>query len=129
MMFLFAVPIMEAPANLSLPLMLGTRELPFPRMTAFGYWTYLWGGIFFYSSFLFGQVPDGGWYAYVPLTGPGYSPNQRIDYWLLGLSVAEVAAIGAGIELTVAIMKFRAPGMTLNRLPVYGWSILITGFM
>ena len=129
MMFLFAVPFMEAIANYLLPVMLGCRELPFPRMTAFGYWTYLWGGLLFYSSFLFGAVPDGGWFAYVPLTGIEYSPGLAIDFWLLGLSVAEVAAIGAGIELTVAIMKFRAPGMSLSRVPIYAWSILVTGFM
>jgi cytochrome c oxidase subunit I+III len=129
MMFLFAVPIMEAIANFLLPVMLGTRELPFPRMTAFGYWTYLWGGMLFYSSFLFGAAPDAGWYAYLPLSGREYSPGMNLDFWLLGLSVAEVAAIGAGIELTVAIMKFRAPGMSLGRVPIYAWSILTTGFM
>ncbi|MFN0071791.1 MAG: cytochrome c oxidase subunit I [Chloroflexota bacterium] len=129
MMFLFAVPMMEALAAYILPTMLGTRELPFPRMTAFGYWTYLWGGIFFYSSFLFGAAPDGGWYAYLPLTGSQYSPGWSIDFWLLGLSVAEVAAIGAGIEFTTAIMKQRAPGMTIGRLPIYCWAILVTGFM
>ncbi|MGE3912345.1 MAG: cytochrome c oxidase subunit I, partial [Chloroflexota bacterium] len=129
MMFLFAVPFAEALANFLLPVMLGCRELPFPRMTAFGYWTYLWGAMLFYSSFLFGLEPDAGWYAYVPFSGPTYSPSLRIDFWLLGLSVAEVAAIGAGIELTVAIMKFRAPGMSLSRMPLYAWAILVTGFM
>jgi cytochrome c oxidase subunit I len=129
MMFLFAVPIMEAFANLLLPMLLGTRELPFPRMTAFGYWTYLFGGLFFYTSFLFAAVPDGGWFAYVPLTGPTYSPGLAIDIWLLGLSVAEVAAMGAGIELTVAILKMRAPGMSISRIPLYCWAILVTGFM
>jgi len=129
MMFLFAVPFMEALANYLLPLLLGCRELPFPRMTAFGYWTYLWGALLFYSSFVLGLAPDGGWYAYVPLTGDVFSPSARIDFWLLGLSVAEVAAIGAGIELTVAIMKFRAPGMSIGRMPIYAWAILVTGFM
>ena len=129
MMFLFAVPAMEAFANYLLPVMLGTRELPFPRMTAFGYWTFLFGGILFYSSFFFGAAPDGGWYAYVPLTLNQYSPGLAIDFWLLGLSVAEVAAIGAGIELTISIMKFRAPGMALHRMPLYAWAILVMGFM
>ena len=129
MMFLFAVPIMEAFANYLLPVMLGTRELPFPRMTAFGYWTFLFGGVLFYTSFFFGTVPDGGWYAYVPLTGTEFSPGLAIDFWLLGLSVAEIAAIGAGIELTVAILKFRAPGMGLHQMPLYAWAILVMGFM
>jgi cytochrome c oxidase subunit I+III len=129
MMFLFAVPAMEAFASFLLPVMLGTRELPFPRMTAFGYWTFLFGAIMFNTSFLFGAAPDGGWYAYVPLTGNAYSPGLAIDFWLLGLSVAEVAAIAAGIELTVSILKFRAPGMGLHRMPLYAWAILIMGFM
>ena len=73
-------------------------ELPFPRMTCFGYWTYLLGGLLFYSSFLFGAAPDGGWFAYLPLTGSRYSPGLAIDFWLLGLSVAEVAAIIAELR-------------------------------
>jgi cytochrome c oxidase subunit 1 len=69
MMFLFVIPFIEALAAYVLPLMLGTRDLPFPRLTALSYWTYLFGGLFLYSSFLVGQAPDGGWFAYVPLTG------------------------------------------------------------
>ncbi len=129
MMFLFAVPIMEAFGNYLLPVMLGNRELPFPRMTAFGYWTFLFGVILFNMAFFFGAVPDGGWFAYVPLTNKEYSPGLAIDFWLLGLSVAEVAAIGAGIELTVSIIKFRAPGMALHRMPLYAWAILCMGLM
>jgi cytochrome c oxidase subunit I+III len=108
MMFIFAVPIMEAFANVLLPPMLGARELPFPRMTSFGYWSYAAGAVLFYSSYLVGAVPDGGWFGYVPLTGPTYSPGLGIDFWLLGLSVAEVAAMGAGVELVVAVLKMRA---------------------
>ena len=129
MMFLVTVPLMEALANFLLPVLLGARELPFPRMTAFGFWTFLFGGLFFYSSFRVGQVPEVGWTAYVPLSGKVFSPDLGVDFWLLGLSVAEVAAIGAGIELTIAMLKMRAPGMTLSRMPIYAWSILVTGFM
>jgi cytochrome c oxidase subunit I+III len=129
MMFLFAVPIMEAFANLLLPVMLGARELPFPRMTAFGYWTFLFGGLLFFYSFVYGAVPDGGWFAYVPLTGPTYSPGLGIDFWLLGLSVAEVAAIGAAAELTIAVLKGRAPGMSLDRMPIFAWSALVMAVM
>jgi cytochrome c oxidase subunit I+III len=129
MMFLFAVPVMEAFANLLLPVMLGARELPFPRMTAFGYWTFLFGGLLFFYSFVAGAVPDGGWFAYVPLTGPTYSPGIGIDFWLLGLSVAEVAAIGAAAELTVSVLKGRAPGMSLDRMPLFAWSILVMAVM
>ncbi|HEU5210105.1 MAG TPA: cytochrome c oxidase subunit I [Longimicrobiales bacterium] len=129
MMFLFVIPFIEAIANYVMPLLLGTRDLPFPRLTALSYWTYVLGGIFLYSSFLFGAAPDGGWFAYVPLTNREYSPAINMDWWDIGLSVAEVAAMGAAAELIVAILRTRAPGMSLNRMPVFVWAMLITAFM
>jgi cytochrome c oxidase subunit I+III len=129
MMFLFVIPFIEAVASYVLPLMLGTRDLPFPRLTALSYWTYLFGGLFLYTSFLVGAVPDGGWFAYVPLSGPEYSPGLALDFWDIGLSVAEVSAIGAAAELTVGILRMRAPGMALHRLPLFAWAMLITAVM
>jgi cytochrome c oxidase subunit I+III len=129
MMFLFVIPFIEALANYMLPLVLGTRDLPFPRMTALSYWTYLFGGIFLYSSFLFGVAPDGGWFAYVPLTNVEHSPGINMDFWDIGLSVAEIAAIGAAAEMIVAILRVRAPGMALNRMPLFAWAMLVTGAM
>jgi cytochrome c oxidase subunit I+III len=129
MMFLFVIPFIEALANYMLPLLLGTRDLPFPRMTALSYWTYLFGGIFLYSSFFFGVAPDGGWFAYVPLTNLEYSPGINLDFWDIGLSVAEVAAIGAAAEMIVAVLRVRAPGMALNRMPLFAWAMLVTGAM
>jgi cytochrome c oxidase subunit I+III len=129
MMFLFVIPFLEALAAYVLPLMLGTRELPFPRMTALSFWTYLFGGLFLYSSFLFGLAPDGGWFAYLPLTGPRYSPGLGLDFWDIGLSVAELAAMGAAAELIVGVLRMRAPGMSLARLPVFAWAMLVTGVM
>ena len=128
MMFLVTVPLIEGLASFALPVLLGARELPFPRMTAFGFWTFLFGAILLYSSRAFGEVPEIGWTSYVPLANPIYSPDLGVDFWLLGLSVAEVAALGAGIELAIAILKMRAPGMTLSRMPVYAWSILVTAY-
>ena len=129
MMFLFVIPFLEALGAYMLPLMLGTRELPFPRMTALSFWTYVFGGLFLFSSFLFGLAPDGGWFAYVPLTGPKYSPGLGLDFWDIGLSVAEIAAMGAAAELIVGVLRMRAPGMSLARLPLYAWAMLITGVM
>jgi cytochrome c oxidase subunit I+III len=129
MMFLFVIPFIEALANYVLPLMLGTRDLPFPRMTALSYWTYLFGGIFLYSSFLFGMAPNGGWFAFVPLTNIEFSPGLNMDFWDIGLSVAEIAAIGAAAEMIVAILRARAVGMTLNRMPIFAWAMLVTGVM
>ncbi|MGQ0648942.1 MAG: cbb3-type cytochrome c oxidase subunit I, partial [Gemmatimonadaceae bacterium] len=95
MMFLFVIPFLEAIANYLLPLMLGTRDLPFPRLTSLSYWTYLLGGILLYASFVVGAAPDGGWFAYLPLNDRQYSPGINMDFWDIGLSVAEVSALGA----------------------------------
>ncbi|MGQ0642387.1 MAG: cytochrome c oxidase subunit I [Gemmatimonadaceae bacterium] len=129
MMFLVVIPFIEAIASYMLPLMLGTRDLPFPRLTALSYWTYLFGGIFLYSSFLFGLAPDGGWFAYLPLNSAEYAPGLNMDYWDIGLSVAEVAALGAGAELIVGTLRMRAPGMTFTRLPIFAWTMLIVAVM
>jgi cytochrome c oxidase subunit I+III len=129
MIFLFVVPFIEAFANYLIPLLNGTRDLPFPRLTALSYWTYLFGGIYIYSSFLFGLAPDGGWFAYVPLNLKEYSPGLNMDFWDIGLSVAEVAAIGAAAEMIVGILRMRAPGMSLNRLPLFCWAMLVTSIM
>jgi cytochrome c oxidase subunit I+III len=129
MMFLFIIPFFEAFANYLIPLLNGTRDLPFPRLTALSYWTYLFGGIFIYSSFLFGLAPDGGWFAYVPLNNKKYSPGLNMDFWDIGLSVAEVAALGAAAEMIVGILRMRAPGMSINRLPIFCWAMLVTSVM
>lgn len=129
MMYLFAVPMLEGFAILLLPNMLGNREMPFPRLGAFSWFTMAMGGVLFYASFLFDAVPDVGWFAYPPLSGPEFSPGLPVDFWVLALGVAEVAAIAAGVEIVIAILKMRAMGMSLSRLPVYGWAMLVTAFM
>ncbi|WP_081770027.1 cytochrome c oxidase subunit I [Luteimonas huabeiensis] len=129
MMFLFAVPIMEGFAMYLVPKMLGARDLPFPRMSAFGWWCYLFGGLFLYSSFLFGAAPDGGWFMYVPLTDATYSPGLGADFWLIGVTFAEIAAVTAAVELIVAILLTRAPGMGIQRMPLFCWAILVMAFM
>jgi cytochrome c oxidase subunit I+III len=128
-MFLVILPIFEGFAVLLLPLLLGTREMPFPRLGAFGYWTFLFGGLLYYSATLFQLVPDAGWFAYTPLSGPTYSPDLAIDFWVLGLGTAEVGAIAVAIEIIIGVLKMRAPGMTLSRLPLFGWAMLVTAFM
>ena len=129
MMFLFVIPFIEAVANYMMPMLLGTRDLPFPQLTALSFWTYVFGGLFLYSSFLFGMAPNGGWFAYVPLTSVEYSPGLNMDWWDIGLSVAEIAAMGAAAELIVAILRMRAAGMTLARMPIFAWSMLVAAFM
>lgn len=128
-MYLVILPMLEGFTILALPFLLGSREMPFPRLGVYSYFTFLFGGLFFYSSTLIHAVPDTGWTAYVPLSNPEFSPGLPLDYWLLGLSVAEIGAIAAGVEIIIAILKMRAPGMTLSRMPLFAWAMLVTGFM
>ena len=129
MMFLFAVPIVEAVAVLLLPSMLGTRDMPFPRLSALGFWSYAVGGVLVFASLFFGAAPDGGWFMYPPLTGAQYSPGINTDIWILGLGFVEISAVAAAIELIVGILKTRAPGMTLSRMPIFAWYVLVTAGM
>ena len=129
MMFLFAVPILQGLAAYLLPKMLGARDLVFPRLSAFGYWCYLFGGIIFTSSLLFGLAPDAGWFMYTPLSSNVYSPGMNADFWLLGITFVEIATMAAGIEIAASILKTRAPGMALHRMPVFAWSMLVTSLM
>lgn len=129
MMFLVAIPLIEGVSTLVLPQMLGSRELPFPRLANFTFWTFLFGGLIFYGGFFINAVPDGGWFAYVPLTSKEYSPGLGIDFWLIGLNVAETAAIAGAFETIVAFFKMRAIGMSLNRVPIFAWALMVTAWM
>jgi cytochrome c oxidase subunit I+III len=129
MMFLFAVPVMEAIGIYLVPLMIGTRNVAFPRMNNFGYWTYLVGGLLLWVAFVLNIGPDAGWFAYVPLSGPGYSPGKRVDMWAQMITFTEIAALVAAVELIVTIFKLRCPGMALNRMPLFVWAMLIMSFM
>ncbi len=128
MMFLFAVPVFEAFSIMVLPEMLGARDLPFPRLSAYGYWSFLIGGIFVCGSILFGMAPEGGWFMYPPLTTK-FQPGYGADIWLLGLSFIEVASIAAAVELIVGVLKCRPPGMRINLIPLYSWYILVVAIM
>ncbi len=128
MMFLFAVPFLEGLAVYLIPLLIGSRDLAFPRLTALGYWVYLFGGIIFYASFIFDLVPDAGWFAYTPLSLSSFS-GKGLDFWALGLGLVEIGGITAGVEIVVTILKLRAPGMSIDRMPLFVWAMLATGFM
>ncbi|MBC7938925.1 MAG: cbb3-type cytochrome c oxidase subunit I, partial [Chitinophagaceae bacterium] len=129
MMFLFAVPAVEAIAVLLLPQMLAARDLPFPRLSAYSYWAYLIGGVVFFGSIFFSLAPSGGWFMYPPLSSGVYSKGINADFWLLGIGFIEISAIAGAIELIVGVLRTRAPGMTLAKMPVYAWAILIFGVM
>src|SRR5215211_5989080 len=129
MMFLFGVPIGEAFAVYLVPLMLGTRNIAFPRLNAFSYWVFLFGGAFLWISFFLNIGPDVGWFAYVPLSGPEFSPGKRADTWAQMITFTEVAALAVAVEIIVTVFKQRAPGMSLDRIPVFVWSMLVTSFL
>jgi cytochrome c oxidase subunit 1 len=129
MMFLFAVPVMEAFAVYLVPLMVGTRNIAFPRLNAFSYWMYLFGGCFLWIAFIVNTGPDVGWFAYVPLSTSQYDPSKRADVWAQMITFTEVAALAVAVEIVVTVFKLRAPGMTLDRIPLYVWSMLVTAFL
>jgi cytochrome c oxidase subunit I len=123
MMFLFGVPIGEAAAVYLLPLMLGTRNIAFPRLNAFSYWVFLFGGAFLWISFFLNTGPDNGWFSYVPLSGPQYAPGKRADVWAQMITFTEVAALAVSVEIVVTLLKLRAPGMTPDRIPIFAWAM------
>src|SRR5690606_11985918 len=129
MMFLFAIPMFEGLAIYLLPKMLGARDMAFPRLSAFGYWCYLFGGAILIGAMLAGLAPSGGWFMYTPLSSATYTPGINADVWLLGITVVEISALSAAIEIIVTILKLRAPGMRLERMPILAWYLLITAFM
>jgi cytochrome c oxidase subunit 1 len=129
MMFLFAVPVMEAMAVYLVPLMVGTRNIAFPRLNAFSYWIYLAGGALLWIAFALDMGPDIGWFAYVPLAGPQYAAGKRADIWAQMITFTELSALAVAVELVVTIFKQRAPGMTLDRIPLFVWSMLVTSFL
>ncbi|MBI0539117.1 cytochrome c oxidase subunit I [Roseomonas sp. KE2513] len=129
MMFLFAVPVAEAMAVYLVPLLVGTRNIAFPRLGAFSYWVYLFGGIMLWVAFILQTGPDVGWFAYVPLSGPQYASGKRADVWAQMITFTEISALAVAVEIVVTVLKQRAPGMSLDRIPIVVWAMLVMAFM
>lgn len=129
MMFLFAIPLIEGFAIYLLPKVIGARDLSYPRLGAFGYWCYLLGGLILLAALAGGVAPDGGWFMYPPLTSKAHTPGVNSDVWLLGITFVEISAIAAAVEIIVTILTMRAPGMTLARMPLFAWYMLVTAGM
>jgi cytochrome c oxidase subunit I+III len=129
MIFLFNTPVLAGFGNYLLPMMIGTRDMAFPRLNAFSYWVFLFAGILFYSSFLVGSAPDGGWFAYTPLTTKTYSPGLNLEFWGLGVVFLGLSTTVGAVNFIVTTLKLRAPGMSMNRLPIFVWSMLVFSFM
>jgi len=129
MMFLFAVPAVEALGILLLPQMLAARDLPFPRLSAYAFWAYFVGGLCFFASIFFGLSPSGGWFMYPPLTSKTFSPGINADFWLLGIGFIEISAIAGAVEIVVGVLKHRPPGMSLDKMPIFAWAMLVFAIM
>jgi cytochrome c oxidase subunit I len=130
MVFLVIMPMLAAFANYLIPLMIGARDVAFPRLNALSYWVFLAGGLFLYSSFLLGGAPANGWTSYAPLSSSlTHSPGLGQDFWVLGLQIAGIASLIGAINLIVTCVNMRAPGMTLMRMPIFVWMALVTQFL
>jgi cytochrome c oxidase subunit I+III len=128
MMFLFATPVLSGFGNYFVPLMIGARDMAFPRLNAFGYWVFLGAGIFLCSALVFGRAPDDGWFNYVPLANSAFTPTRNIDFYALALIFIGISTTAGAINFIVTAFKMRAPGMTLNRIPIFVWGELAFAF-
>ena len=158
MIFLFVMPMWTGFGNYLVPLMIGARDMAFPRINQLGYWLFLFGGLLLTVSFLFGAAPNAGWFSYAPLTettsacfaNPAttdssatlaaaqaaanslqgcFSPGLNMDFWIAGINLLGIASITSGINFIVTILRMRAPGMTINRMPLFTWMIMVMSFL
>jgi cytochrome c oxidase subunit 1 len=129
MVFLAIMPLSAAFFNFIIPLQIGARDVAFPRLNAFSFWLFLFGGVFINSSFVFGGAPDAGWFGYANLTSTQYSVGMRIDFWILGLQILGVSSIAAALNFIVTIINLRCPGMKLMRMPLFTWMTLVTSVL
>ena len=129
MIFLAIMPLNAAFFNYMIPLMIGARDVAFPRLNALSYWIFLAGGLFLNLSWLVGTPPDGGWFGYANLTTRQFSPGLSIDFWMLSLQVLGVSSVIAAINFIVTVLNMRAPGMTLMRMPLFVWMTLVVQFL
>src|SRR2546425_564363 len=136
MVFLVGMPIIAGLMNYLVPLMIGARDMAFPRLNAFGYWMFLFGGLLLYFSYLAapglagaGSAPDVGWFAYAPLTGRAFSRGHSTDYWILSLLVSGVGSMVSALNVITTIVSLRCKGMTLMRMPLFVWMMLVVSGM
>ncbi len=129
MIFLAIMPLSAAFFNFLIPLQIGARDVAFPRLNAFSYWVFLFGGIFINISWILGAAPDGGWFGYAPLTTMQFNPGLNIDFWVLGIQILGVSSLAAAFNFITTIINMRAPGMQLMRMPMFTWMAFIVQFL
>ena len=121
MIFLYALPILSGFSNYLFPLVLGSRDMAFPRLNAFSYWVYLAAGLFMYASFLVGAVPNDGWFNYAPFSLKAYDPGPNMDFYALGMIFLGISTTGGAVNFVITVLRLRAPGMSINRIPILVW--------
>jgi cytochrome c oxidase subunit 1 len=129
MVFLAIMPLSAAFFNYLIPLQIGARDVAFPRLNAFSYWVYLFGGLFITLPIFVWLAPDGGWFAYAPLSGRTSSPAINMDFWVLGIQILGVSSLAAAFNFATTIINMRAPGMNLMRMPMFTWMSFVTQFL
>ncbi len=136
MVFFVGMPILFGFGNYLIPLMIGARDMAFPRLNAFGFWISAFGGLLLYFSYLgapglsgAGSAPDVGWWAYAPLTAKAFSPGHSTDYWTLSILLSGVGSIATAVNIVTTVLCMRCPGMKLSRMPLLVWLYLVTGMM
>jgi cytochrome c oxidase subunit I len=129
MIFLVVMPLSFGLANYVVPLMIGARDMAFPKLNALSYWLFLFGGLFMFSSFIFGGAPNDGWFAYAPLTDLTYSPGHGMDFWALSILLLTISTTLTSINFIVTVIQMRAPGMTFGRMPLFVWMTSVTSFL
>jgi cytochrome c oxidase subunit I len=129
MVFLVVVPLLLGLANYLTPLMIGARDMALPRLNAFSFWVFLFGGILLYFSFVAGHAPSAGWFSYAPLSEKGYSNRNGLDYWALALLGIGVGTVATAINLIVTIINLRVEGLTIRRLPLFVWMVFVNSFL
>ena len=129
MIYLAIVHLGAAFFNFIIPLQIGARDVAFPRLNAFSYWTFLAGGIFLNSSWFLGGAPNAGWFGYAPQTTKLFNLGYGIDFWIMGLQILGIASLAAAFNFIVTIVNLRAPGMSLMKMPVFTWMTLLTSIL
>lgn len=129
MIFLVIMPLSAAFFNFLIPLQIGARDVAFPRLNAFSYWVYLLGGLFITIPILFAVAPDGGWFAYAPLSGQQFSQGQNMNFWVLGIQILGISSLAAAFNFATTIMNMRAPGMNLMRMPMFTWMSFVVQWL
>lgn len=133
MVFLVGMPMIAGFGNYLIPLMIGARDVAFPRLNMFGFWVFAMGGTFMYSSFFLGGAPDGGWFGYTPLTSSPYAsgilPGNGTNFWAIGLLMLAVGSTTSALNFIVTVVNMRAPGMKLMRMPIFAWMMTIVSFL